>query len=72
MNESFACEIEEICWMKDVPYMDAVVMWCEQNSYEVESAALLIKKDPVLRAKIRMEAETANLLKTKRGRSLPL
>jgi hypothetical protein len=72
MNETFAHEIEELCWMKDIPYIDAVCLWCEQNSYEVESAALLIKKDPVLRAKIRSEAEISNLLKTKRGSSLPV
>lgn len=72
MNESFASEIEELCWMKDIPYMDAVVLWCEQNNYEVEAAALLIKKDPVLKAKLRAEAEDSNLLKTKKGNSLPL
>ena len=72
MIEAFAHEIEEICWMKDVNYMDAVILWCEQNNYEVESVALLIKKDPVLRDKIRYEAELVNLLKTKRGRILPI
>jgi len=72
VNEEFAHEIEELCWMKDIPYMDAVILWCEQNSYEVESAALLIRKDPVLKAKIKMEAEISNLLKSKRGSSLPI
>lgn len=72
MNESFANEIEELCYMKDIPYMDGVLLWCEKHSYEVESVALLIKKDPVLRAKIKLEAESANLLKSKRGSKLPL
>lgn len=72
MNEAFANEIEEICWMKDIPYIDAVVMWCEEHRYEVESAAMLIKKDPVLRAKIKAEAETTNMLKTKKGSRLPI
>ena len=72
MNEAFAHEIEELCWMKDIPYMDAVIMWCEKNSYEIESVALLIKKDPVLRSKIKNEAEFANLLKSKRGSRLPI
>ena len=72
MNESFANEIEEIVWMKDVSYTDSVVIWCERNNYEIEAAALLIKKDPVLRSKIRCEAETVNLLKMKRGSRLPI
>jgi len=72
MNESFANEIEDLVWMKDISYTESVVLWCEQHRYEVEAAALLIRKDPVLRAKIRGEAESVNLLKTKRGNSLPL
>ena len=72
MNESFANEIEEIVWMKDVSYTDSVVIWCNENNYELEAAALLIKKDPVLRSKIKDEAETVNLLKTKKGSRLPI
>lgn len=72
MNEAFANEIEVLCESKNIPYMDAVILWCEKHSYEIESVAMLIKKDPVLRAKIRSEAESANLLKIKRGSRLPL
>ena len=72
MNEAFASEIEEIVWMKDVSYTESIIMWCEQNSYEIESVALLIRKDPVLKAKLKTEAEEANLLKNKRGRTLPI
>lgn len=72
MNEGFAAEIETICENKSVNHMDAIIIWCELNNYEVESAALLIKKDPVLRSKIKVEAEAVNLLKSKRGSSLPL
>ena len=72
MNESFANEIEDLVWMKYISYTESVIMWCERNSYEVEAVALLIKKDPVLRSKIKVEAETSNLLKSKRGSSLPI
>ena len=73
MNEAFASEIEKICVSKNVPYIDAIVLWCEKHNYEIESAALLIKKDPVLKAKIKVEAENLNALKqSKRGASLPL
>lgn len=72
MNEDFANEIEDLVWMKDISYTESVIMWCEKHRYEVESIALLIKKDPVLKAKIKDEAEIANMLKTKRGSRLPI
>ena len=72
MNEAFANEIENLVWDKDISYTESILLWCEQNNYEVEAVALLIKKDPVLRSKIRVEAETVNLLKIKKGNRLPL
>lgn len=72
MNEQFAIEIEDLVWDKDITYMESVILWCEKHSYELESVALLIKSDPVLQSKIREEAESANLLKTKRGSCLPI
>jgi hypothetical protein len=51
-------------------YVDAVVHWCEVNKLEVEYAASIIKKDPVIKAKIQVEAENRNILK--RGARLPI
>jgi hypothetical protein len=51
-------------------YIDAVVMWCEKNKFEVEYAASLIKKDPTIKEKIQAEAENLNILK--RGARLPI
>ena len=72
MNEQFANEIEDLVWDKDISYTESVILWCERHSYEIESVALLIKSDPVLQSKIREEAETSNLLKTKKGSRLPI
>jgi Phage late-transcription coactivator len=72
MIDVFINEIEKIKNNKGTNYIDSVVMFCEQNGYEVESVALLIKKDPVLTAKIKNEAEISNLLKSKRGSRLPI
>ena len=72
MNDNFAKEIEKLKSTKNTNYMEAVILFCEKNGYEVESIALLIKKDPVLSAKIKNEAELSNLLKYKKGNRLPI
>ena len=53
MIELFVKEIEKLKISKNMNYIDAVVLFCERHGYEIESVALLIKKDPVLSAKIR-------------------
>ena len=69
-NNAFVEEIEIICREKSIEYIDAVVLWCEKNNLEVEIAAYWIKKDPVIKSKIQLEAENLNYLK--RGARLPL
>ena len=69
-NSNFVEEIEQLCRDKNIDYIDAVVFWCEKNKLEIETAAYWIKKDPVMRSKIQLEAENLNILK--RGARLPL
>lgn len=72
MIESFAEEIENLKKTKGIDYIDAVVLFCEKHGYEIESIALLIKKDPVLISKIKNEAELSNLLKNSKRSRLPI
>lgn len=69
-NSGFVEEIEKLCIDKNIEYIDAVVFWCEKNNLEVETAAYWIKKDPVMKSKIQLEAENLNVLK--RGARLPI
>ena len=69
-NSSFVEEVENICKSKNIEYIDAVVMWCQKNNLEVETAAYWIKKDPVMKSKIQFEAENLNILK--KGARLPI
>lgn len=69
-NHLFIDEIEKLCKTKNIEYIDAVVMWCEKNKLEVETAAYWIKKDPAMKSKIQAEAENLNVLK--RGARLPI
>jgi len=70
MKNFFVEEIEILCKEKNIEYIDAVVLWCEKNNLEVETAAFWIKKDPTMKSKIQAEAETLNILK--RGAKLPI
>ena len=70
INDNFIIEVEEIKQSKDIQYIDAVVIWCENNGLEVETAAFWIKKDPVMKAKIQNEAEDLNIIK-RTGPRLP-
>lgn len=62
-SNSFIEDIEKICKSKNIHYIDAVVLWCEKNNLEVETAAYWIRKDPTMKLKIQAEAETLNILK---------
>jgi C4-type Zn-finger protein len=70
--ESFAEEIEKLKKVKGINYIDAVILFCENHGYEVESIAMLVKKDPVLISKIKNEAELSNLLKNSKRSRLPI
>jgi hypothetical protein len=67
---NFSMQIEELVWMKDISYMDAVVLYCEQTGFELELAAKLISG--TLRSKIKMEAEELNFLPKSNTAKLPL
>jgi hypothetical protein len=69
-NSTFSSEIEKLVSTKNIDYIDAIVLWCERNNLEVEYAAGMIKKDPVLKSKVQVEAENINVLK--KGARLPI
>jgi len=66
----FSMAIEELVYMKDIPYIDAVVEYCEQTGFEIETAAKLVSG--VLKSKIQMEAEDLHYLAKSNTSKLPL
>ena len=66
----FSMAIEEIVYMKDIPYIDAVVEYCEDNGFEIEIAAKLVSG--VLKSKIQIEAEDLHYLAKSNTAKLPL
>ena len=69
-DEQFALAIEEIRESTGLNYVDSIILWCERNQCEIESAAHLIKKDPTLRMKLMRDASKVNLLKIKTGNTI--
>lgn len=55
-------EVERLTRNGTVDVIDAICHWCKENNVDIETAAALIKKDPVLKAKIQIEAESLNIL----------
>lgn len=67
---NFSIEIEEIVYMKDVSYLDAVMIYCENTGLEIETASKLISTS--LKSKIQIEAENLNFLPKSNTIKLPL
>ena len=68
--QRFSMQIEEMVYMKDIPYIEAVVMYCEETGFEIETAAKLVSG--VLKSKIKLEAEDLHYLKKSNTSQLPL
>ena len=55
---------------KDMNYIDAIVHFCDQNSFDLESVPKLIPKP--LKEKIKYEASELNFLKRSSRAKLPI
>lgn len=66
----FSKIIEEVVIDKRIPYMDAIVWYCERNEMEVEVAAKLL--NTIIKSKIEAEALDLNFLTIPRGSKLPI
>lgn len=63
-NVDLAKEIERLTNAGETDIIDAVCHWCNENNVDVETAAAIIKRDQVLKAKIQIEAENLNIIKS--------
>ena len=61
--KNFYTEIETMCITDNIDAIDAILIWCERNNFEVESVASMIKENSVMLSKITEEAENLNFLK---------
>jgi hypothetical protein len=70
-SSNFSQSIERIVKEKRVTYMEAVLLYAEENQMEVETAAKLVKMNSTIKGKVQLEAEDLNCLKEKSAR-LPI
>ncbi len=59
-SEDFIMAIEGMVSSKGVSYMDAILLYCEENELEIELAAKLVTGS--LKAKLKSEAEELHFL----------
>ncbi len=69
-SKKFALTIEAIVKDKKIPYMDAVLKYCEDNDIDTSSIGPLINKS--LKEKIQAEAEKLNLIEKSSTAVLPV
>lgn len=66
----FMLLIDKLAEEHRINYIDAVILFCEQNGVEIETAASLIKGSAKMKAKVQLDAEEQNYLP--KTRKLPL
>ena len=69
-SKKFAMTIESMVKEKKIPYMDAVLKFCEDNDIDTGTISSLINKS--LKEKIQMEAEKLNLVEKSGTAILPV
>ena len=69
-SKKFAMTIEAMVKDRKMPYMDAVLKFCEENDIDTASVGPLINKS--LKEKIKIEAESLNLVVKSSTAILPI
>ena len=62
-RQNFSMEIEEMVYQLDIPYMDAIVHYCDKTGMEIETAAKLLNQK--IKETIASEASDLNMMKEK-------
>ena len=71
MNSAkFAVEIEKLVKKENLNYIDAIVLFCEENSIEIDSITKLVSKP--LKEKLKCDAQQLNFMKRTTRAKLPL
>ena len=69
-SKEFSLKIENIVKEKSISHMEAVLWYCKEHSIDEGTVGNLISKS--LKEKIKAEALNANMLKIKKGGTLPV
>jgi len=69
-SKEFSLKIESIVKEKRISYMDAVILYCEENDIDTGTVSPLVSKS--LKEKIKVEAIDLRMLNTPKGGILPV
>ena len=63
MESDILNEIETFCEINGVNLLDGIVSYCESKGIEVETIGALVKKNPLFRDRLYLEAQDLRLVK---------
>lgn len=63
LEDNIIKKINDIVFEYDISYIEAIILYSERSKIEVESLGEIVKKTPVLRAKVEEEAEGLRMIK---------
>jgi len=69
-SKKFGLIIEDMVKKQKIPYMDAVIKYCEENDIDLSSVGPLINKP--LKEKIKEEAQNLNMVEKSSTAVLPI
>lgn len=58
-----AVEIEKLVETHEIDYIDACILYCQQNNIEVEQLGDIVRNNSNLKSKVQKEAENLRFLK---------
>lgn len=61
-SNKFYEEIDKLVSDQGIPYLDAVVFYCEKYNIEIETAAAFIKSNSRMKSALQVEGEDLNFL----------
>ena len=60
--ENFLKEVQQIT-QNDIPFTEAIMIWCDENDVDVQIITSIIKKNPSIKLTIEQDARGRNMLK---------
>lgn len=71
-NTEFGKRVENLIASGDISVMDALVHLMESEGLDEESISKLVRKNPVIKAKLENESRVLNLIKFEKEAELPI
>jgi hypothetical protein len=71
-TNEFISDVEILHKTLSLSYMEAIVYWCDARNLDVESISHIVKKNRVMKSRLKTEAEDLNYIKRKKSSKLPI